>query len=135
MRIHCGISITSPGGWRRFRERTSGVQFAARSHEIGCCIPHLRKRRNERYGCGSSLHMSVGLVRMSSQFSSATKECSLKRAATGCRTATPGGVSGSRVRRIVPAGMVRVRPNNTLVPTRNGEAPLLAAQRGRWALT
>jgi len=24
-------------------------------------------------------------------------------------------------------------PNNTLVPTRKGEAPLLAAQRGRWA--
>ena len=25
-------------------------------------------------------------------------------------------------------------PNNTLVPTRKGEAPLLAAQRGRWAM-
>jgi hypothetical protein len=24
--------------------------------------------------------------------------------------------------------------NNTLVPTRKGEAPLLAAQHGRWAL-
>jgi hypothetical protein len=24
-------------------------------------------------------------------------------------------------------------PNNTLVPTRKGEAPLLAAQRERWA--
>lgn len=30
--------------------------------------------------------------------------------------------------------MKRMTSNNTLVPTRNGEAPLLAAQRGRWAV-
>jgi hypothetical protein len=30
--------------------------------------------------------------------------------------------------------MMTLVPNNPLVPTRTGEAPLLAAQRRRWAL-
>jgi hypothetical protein len=31
-------------------------------------------------------------------------------------------------------GPLSVMPNKPLVPTRNGEAPLLAAQRWRWAV-
>lgn len=40
---------------------------------------------------------------------------------------------GSRARDQAGSVVMRQTPNNPLVPTRTGEAPVLAAQRRRWA--
>ena len=99
--------------------------------ENDCCIHRPRRRLSEGSDGGSLLHMSVGLVWMTSQFSSEAQERSLKPAATGCRAATLGGGIGSGVHHIVLDGAAEVRPNKPLVPTRNAEAPLLTARRRR----
>ena len=135
MLAHCRTLITNRGGYRGSHENISGVQFAGQLHEKRCCTHRRPKRLSERFGCGSLLRMCIVSVPMSSQLSSAIQECNRegKVTATGCRTAMRGGVNGSRVRRTGRVGMVSARPNKPLVPTRNGEVPLRAAQRRRWA--
>jgi hypothetical protein len=72
-----------------------------------------------------------GSDEFSAQFSHPRMQSRGKVTATGCRTAMRGGVNGPRGRRTERVGMVSARPNKPLVPTRKGEAPLLAAQAGR----